>query len=60
MFAIQKGEKPTRSQYPDFERYALQPNEMWSLLEKCWATVPKERPTIDEVIKELELIESKV
>jgi Ser/Thr protein kinase RdoA (MazF antagonist) len=60
MHCVLKNQKPIRSQYPDLERYALRPNEIWSLLEKCWATEPKERPTIDEAIKELESMDSKV
>lgn len=30
---------------------------MWALLQKCWAMDPRQRPTIDEVVAELEHIE---
>ncbi|KAG8794892.1 hypothetical protein FRC12_020529 [Ceratobasidium sp. 428] len=44
---------PLRAEHPDFEKYALKPNRVWVLLERCWRTKPKDRPTIDEVVLEL-------
>ncbi|QRW12411.1 Serine/threonine-protein kinase [Ceratobasidium sp. AG-Ba] len=41
---------PQRSRYPDFEKYALKPDQMWALLERCWASEPSQRPIIDEVV----------
>ncbi|QRV97877.1 Serine/threonine-protein kinase [Ceratobasidium sp. AG-Ba] len=53
MLKIHSKTLPVRADYPDFEKYALQPDGMWALLEKCWATEPKERPTIDGVLADL-------
>ncbi|KAG8714539.1 hypothetical protein FRC11_008094 [Ceratobasidium sp. 423] len=53
---VKEGKLPQRSDYPTFERYSPQPDLMWGLLEKCWASA-SERPTIDKVIEELDNIE---
>ncbi|KAG8722694.1 hypothetical protein FRC09_005825 [Ceratobasidium sp. 395] len=53
MLNIQKRKRPLRANYADFEKYALKPDEMWALLERCWAYEPRDRPTIDEVLVEL-------
>ncbi|KAJ1306264.1 hypothetical protein OPQ81_010968 [Rhizoctonia solani] len=53
---VKQGKRPERRDYPTFEQYCPQPDLMWDLLEKCWAS-PSERPTIDKVIIELEKIE---
>ncbi|KAG8747176.1 hypothetical protein FRC12_014141 [Ceratobasidium sp. 428] len=53
MLNIQKRKRPLRANYADFEKYALKPDDMWALLERCWAYEPRDRPTIDEVIVEL-------
>lgn len=31
-------------------------NDVWALIERCWAQDPKARPTIDVVIEELSRI----
>ncbi|KAG8779183.1 hypothetical protein FRC12_024597 [Ceratobasidium sp. 428] len=59
VFEVQKNKRPTRAKYPDFEKYALKPDEMWNLLERCWQTNPEDRPTIDEVVAELEEMRGK-
>ncbi|KAG9108263.1 hypothetical protein FRC07_008471, partial [Ceratobasidium sp. 392] len=53
-FDIRTKIRPVRADYAEFEQYALKPDEMWALLERCWEIEPKNRPTIDEVIAELE------
>lgn len=55
--AIKSGQIPQRVDYPPFEQYCPQPDMMWALLQKCWAMDPRQRPTIDEVVAELEHIE---
>ncbi|KAF8678650.1 kinase-like protein [Rhizoctonia solani] len=52
---ISKG-PPRREHHAKFEEYAYRPDEMWALLEKCWAMEPSERPSIDEVLVELKRI----
>ncbi|EUC56464.1 Serine/Threonine-kinase TNNI3K [Rhizoctonia solani AG-3 Rhs1AP] len=47
---------PRREHYPKFEEYAYRPDEMWELLQKCWAMEPNDRPTIDEVVMRLKQI----
>ncbi|CAE7055390.1 unnamed protein product [Rhizoctonia solani] len=47
---------PRREHHPKFEEYAHRPDEMWELLQRCWAMEPSERPTIDEVVERLEQI----
>ncbi|KAF8601633.1 kinase-like protein [Ceratobasidium sp. AG-I] len=56
MLLISTGKKPSRQNYTEFDRYALRPDELWTLLEKCWAMSPADRPTIDQVVAELEVI----
>ncbi|KAG8722695.1 hypothetical protein FRC09_005826 [Ceratobasidium sp. 395] len=53
MLDIRLNKRPLRAKHADFEKYALKPDEMWALLEKCWAIEPEDRPTIGEVIIEL-------
>ncbi|CAE6485853.1 unnamed protein product [Rhizoctonia solani] len=53
---VKEGKLPQRGDYPTFEQYCPQPDLMWALLEKCWASA-SERPTIDKVIDELENVE---
>lgn len=31
-------------------------DDVWALIERCWAQDPKERPTIDKVVQELSRI----
>ncbi|CUA75308.1 Macrophage colony-stimulating factor 1 receptor 2 [Rhizoctonia solani] len=51
---IQIGEgPPCREHHPKFEEYAYRPDEMWELLQKCWAIERSDRPTIDEIILRL-------
>ncbi|KAL5638190.1 hypothetical protein ACGC1H_005030 [Rhizoctonia solani] len=47
---------PRREHHPKFEEYAYRPDEMWELLQKCWAMEPNDRPTIDEVVLRLKQI----
>ncbi|KAG9089637.1 hypothetical protein FS749_001185 [Ceratobasidium sp. UAMH 11750] len=56
MFDIRGNKRPIRAKYTDFERYALKPDEMWALLEKCWEFEPEQRPTIDKVLVDLKRI----
>ncbi|KAG9121892.1 hypothetical protein FRC07_001961 [Ceratobasidium sp. 392] len=51
---ILMSKRSLRSKYADFEKYALRPDKMWELLDRCWAVEPKDRPTIDEVLVDLE------
>ncbi|KAF8601646.1 kinase-like protein [Ceratobasidium sp. AG-I] len=51
---IGSGKRPLRQDHVDFNEYALQPNSLWELLEKCWAFEPSDRPTIDDVVTDLE------
>ncbi|KAG9120201.1 hypothetical protein FRC07_004391 [Ceratobasidium sp. 392] len=53
VFEIMSGKKPVRAKYANFDKYALKPDEMWALLEKCWESKSEDRPTIDEVVVEL-------
>lgn len=53
---IGRGKKPSRMDHVEFDKYALRPDELWALLERCWAIEPSGRPTIDEVVAELERI----
>ncbi|KAG8683371.1 hypothetical protein FRC08_014323 [Ceratobasidium sp. 394] len=50
---IQMNKEPARADHVDFEDYALKPDEMWALLERCWEFEPGKRPTIDEVLIDL-------
>ena len=56
MLQIGTGKTPTRKDHAEFDKYALRPDELWALLEKCWAMSPSDRPTIDQVIVELQRI----
>ncbi|CAE6445331.1 unnamed protein product [Rhizoctonia solani] len=49
---------PRRKDHPGFNNYAYRPDEMWALLEKCWAKEPSERPTMDKIVMELKEISS--
>ncbi|KAG9075098.1 hypothetical protein FRC06_010267, partial [Ceratobasidium sp. 370] len=53
---IQKIKRPVRTEHAEFENYALKPDEMWALLERCWEFAPEKRPTIDEVLVDLKRI----
>lgn len=55
MLKIQRG-PPRRKDHVKFEDYAYRPDEMWELLERCWAYDPEERPTMDEVVARLKQI----
>ncbi|CAE7078579.1 unnamed protein product [Rhizoctonia solani] len=44
---------PKRGDYLKFNHYAYRPDEMWALLERCWAREPKNRPKMDEIVMEL-------
>ncbi|KAF8756377.1 kinase-like protein [Rhizoctonia solani] len=52
---ISKG-PPRREHHAKFEEYAYRPDEMWALLEKCWAMEPSEASEYDEVLIELKRI----
>ncbi|KAF8601634.1 kinase-like protein [Ceratobasidium sp. AG-I] len=58
MVQIGAGKTLTREDHTEFDRYALRLDDLWALLERCWAIKPNARPTIDQVITELERIES--
>ncbi|KAG8794894.1 hypothetical protein FRC12_020531 [Ceratobasidium sp. 428] len=53
MLDIQTKKRPLRAEHAYFEMYALKPDEMWVLLERCWAYEPEDRPAIAEVVTEL-------
>ncbi|EUC62596.1 tyrosine kinase catalytic domain protein [Rhizoctonia solani AG-3 Rhs1AP] len=53
---VNQGKRPELDDYPGFEQNCPQPEKMWDLLKKCW-TSASERPTIEQVITELEDIE---
>jgi hypothetical protein len=53
MLDIRLHRKPNRTKHADFEKYALQPDRIWALLQLCWEFEPEDRPTIDEVIVDL-------
>ncbi|ELU42189.1 protein tyrosine kinase domain-containing protein [Rhizoctonia solani AG-1 IA] len=55
---IMAGRTPKREDYPEFDKYAPLPDKTWTLLEKCWNMEPEERPTIQDVVDELEMINS--
>jgi len=56
---LQKNSRPIRAEHPGFEQYALKPDEMWALLERCWEFEPQQRLTIDEVFVELKKMTKK-
>lgn len=47
---IVKGKRPKRTEARGLT------DDVWALIERCWARDPKERPTIDVVIQELSRI----
>ncbi|CAE6439102.1 unnamed protein product, partial [Rhizoctonia solani] len=47
---------PRRKDYPRFDKYAYKPDEMWALLEKCWAKEPSNRPTMGEIVMRIKEI----
>ncbi|CUA74886.1 Putative serine/threonine-protein kinase/receptor R818 [Rhizoctonia solani] len=49
-----KAGPPKRKHYPEFDDYAYKPDEMWELLEGCWAKVPEERLHITKIVEILE------
>ena len=53
---ITSGQAPARKDYPNFDKYAPLPDETWALLEKCWEKEPEKRPTIQDVVDELDRI----
>ncbi|KAG8775956.1 hypothetical protein FRC12_001173 [Ceratobasidium sp. 428] len=55
--AIRGGQKPVESDYPAFREFSPQPDMMWALFEKCWSMKPEDRPTIGQVIEELDVIQ---
>ncbi|CAE6410691.1 unnamed protein product [Rhizoctonia solani] len=55
---IMAGRTPKREDHPEFDKYAPLPDKTWTLLEKCWNMEPEERPTIQDVVDELEMINS--
>ncbi|KAG8762384.1 hypothetical protein FRC11_009614 [Ceratobasidium sp. 423] len=55
MLKVKEG-PPRRKDHPGFNDYAYRPDEMWALLERCWAQEPKNRPTIDEIVTSLKKI----
>ncbi|CAE7139947.1 unnamed protein product, partial [Rhizoctonia solani] len=46
--------RPQRQDYPGMNDYGYRPDEMWALLERCWDMEPANRPTMDEIVAELE------
>ncbi|CAE6495085.1 unnamed protein product [Rhizoctonia solani] len=54
---ITSGRSPKREDHPEFDKYAPLPDKTWALLEKCWKMEPEERPTIQEVVDELDKID---
>ncbi|CAE6520476.1 unnamed protein product [Rhizoctonia solani] len=47
---------PRREHHAKWEEYAYRPDEMWDLLQKCWAMEPQDRPTMDDVVAMLKEI----
>jgi serine/threonine protein kinase len=50
---VAKGKRPAPQDYPDC-RYLNDP--LWALFERCWQDDPSQRPTIDAVVNEMEII----
>ena len=46
-FAIMDGRRPPRPTHPVF------PEELWSLMERCWAHDPRLRPEVSGVLETL-------
>ncbi|KAH7329819.1 kinase-like domain-containing protein [Rhizoctonia solani] len=57
MLKVNEG-PPRRKDHPGFNDSAYRPDEMWALLEKCWAKEPSKRPTMDRIVMELNEIAS--
>ncbi|KAG9029682.1 hypothetical protein FRB95_005023 [Tulasnella sp. JGI-2019a] len=55
--AINKHITPKRSDYDDSGEL-LKNDRLWSLLEACWNADPKKRPSMDQVVTELEALGS--
>ncbi|CAE6485878.1 unnamed protein product [Rhizoctonia solani] len=53
---IWSGRIPKREDYPDFDKYAPLPDKTWALLVRCWNKEPEDRPTIQDVVDELDRI----
>ncbi|KDQ08166.1 hypothetical protein BOTBODRAFT_38152 [Botryobasidium botryosum FD-172 SS1] len=51
LLKVVRGEHPSRSEYD-----CTIDDRMWALFERCWSSDPKARPTIQEVISEVETI----
>jgi len=52
LLTIQRGERPARPLDPDIVVRGLD-DRLWDLLTRCWKADPAERPTIEEVLREL-------
>ncbi|CAE6490368.1 unnamed protein product [Rhizoctonia solani] len=55
MLKVKEG-PPRRKDHPGFNDFAYRPDELWALLERCWAEEPKNRPTIDQIVTNLKEI----
>lgn len=45
---------PTRPGGSPVEELDRIDDEMWELMERCWASEPKDRPTVQQIARELE------
>jgi hypothetical protein len=52
----EKGEIPCQPQDPQSLRWMK--GDMWEILKACWALDPAARPTMTEVVKQMEDIET--
>lgn len=48
-FKVISGERPMRPSETKFAQRGLD-DEMWELLQECWAEVPESRPTVDVIL----------
>ena len=55
MFKVQMGKRPPRP-LDDSSRLRGLSNEMWTLIETCWAQEPDNRPSVEEVVCRLEAL----
>lgn len=55
VMVVADGKKPDRPRRGSGKEVEIS-DRLWSLLERCWASDGANRPTIDEVVKELEAI----